>query len=445
MTYQIFPVRYAGTHVRPPTLRPGGTRLPVTFGEDDDEDDRSPLIDSNAWELANLHHLIPPPRAVELYHLALLAYVADTRIPRALAFNAWERDICLHVPVTNLKPWLDVRELVEDLLSFLTGDHWRLEFFSTHRFGPLRDPKLWRKGRAPRADSVALFSGGLDSLIGASDLLATGTRPLLVGHCDSPFTASVQVRLAERLRDQYPSSKPLLQFWIRPPDLIGDENTTRGRSFLFFALATFVAAGLPRPARLFVPENGFIALNAPLTATRLGALSTRTVHPYTVARYRALLKALKLRVTVETPYVLTTKGEMLVGARDGAFVRCCARESMSCAHPTAGRWRGLAPQHCGRCVPCLIRRSAMHRAGWDRVSDYSTDVLAAGPHAPNLQDARSFLAAIERANTQSPEVAVLRSGPIPEETGTLKEYAALYSRGLAEVETFLRQRKTKKL
>lgn len=445
MIYQIFPVRYAGERVRPPTLFPGGTRLPVTFGEYDDEELKAPLIDSNAWELANLHHLIPPPRAVELYHLALLAYAADMRIPRALAFNGWERDICLHVPVTSLKPWLTVRELAENLLSFLTGDHWRLEFFSTHRFGPLRNPRLRGKGRAPRANSVTLFSGGLDSLIGASDLLATGTRPLLVGHCDSSFTSSVQARLAERVRQQYPGAKPLLQFWIRPPDLIGDENTTRGRSFLFFALATFVAAGLPRPARLFVPENGFIALNAPLTTTRLGALSTRTVHPYTVARYRELLKELKLRVTVETPYALITKGEMLEGARDPAFVQNCARDSMSCAHPTAGRWQGLGPKHCGRCVPCLIRRASLYRVGLDDAADFITDVLRAERQSPNLQDVRAFLAAIERSSTLAPEVAVLRSGPIPSEAGSLADYASLYGRGLDEVGMFLRQRQTRRL
>jgi len=173
--------------------------------------------------------------------------------------------------------------------------------------------KRWKKGKKPKADAVALFSGGLDSLIGASDLLASGASPLLIGHCDAPSTSAVQSTLAKGLSAKYPAASPLLQFWIKPPQLIGreKEETTRGRSFLFFTLATLAASGLGRPSRLVIPENGFIALNAPLTSTRLGALSTRTVHPYTVTRYREVLEALGLPVAIETPYALTTKGEML--------------------------------------------------------------------------------------------------------------------------------------
>lgn len=441
MTYQIYPVGYSPSPTRPPALCPGATRLPVAFAEDDS----APLIGSNAWKLMDFHHLAPSPRAVELYHLALLAYTADTRIPRKLAFNKWERDVCLCLPVVNPKPWLAVRELVMDLLSFLTGDHWNVEFFPSYRNRPLRDVKAWRRGAPPRTDSVALFSGGLDSFIGVSDLLASGTRPLLVGHCDSPLTSAMQTALAATLRSKYSAAKPLLQFWIKPPELVGREDTTRGRSFLFFALATLAAAGMPRPARLVVPENGFIALNAPLTSARLGALSTRTVHPYTVTRYRELLKALRLPVTLETPYALVTKGEMLEQGADQAFLRSSAAQSMSCAHPTAGRWQGLGPKHCGRCVPCLIRRASLHRVGLDKASDYVTDVLTVGRQTPNLQDVRAFLTAIERGNALAPEIAVLRSGPIPTEAGSLADYASLYSRGLAEVETFLRQRQTRRL
>jgi hypothetical protein len=42
------------------------------------------------------------------------------------------------------------------------------------------------------------------------------------------------------------------------------ENTTRGRSFLFFALGVFAGSGLNRPFTLKVPENGLIAVNVPL-------------------------------------------------------------------------------------------------------------------------------------------------------------------------------------
>lgn len=444
MTYQLYPAAYVPNNKRPPTLHPEGTRLRVAL----DYPDLDRQIGSNAWALVDEHGLAPHSLAIELYRLALLAYTADTRIPRSTSFNSWERDLLLHVPVANPAPWLGARDLLVELLSFLTGDHWQLEFYASKRPRPPQDNRLRKKAKVPATDAVALFSGGLDSLIGASDLLATGTQSVLIGHCDAPSTSSVQSSVLEALKAKYGSAGPLLQFWIRPPNLLDNakENTTRGRSFLFFALATLVASGLGRTARLVVPENGFIAVNAPLTGTRLGALSTRTVHPYTVVLYRRLLAALGLPVSVETPYAFATKGEMLERASDQAFIRSSGPLSMSCAHPTAGRWKKLSAfKHCGRCVPCLIRRASFHRVGWDVALDYHTDVLTVSRNAPNLEDVRAFLVAIERRNTLAPEIAVVRSGPIPPEAGSVAQFADVYARGLDEVAAFLRGRKHRRL
>ena len=57
-----------------------------------------------------------------------------------------------------------------------------------------------------------------------------------------------------------------------------------GKSFDAFA-----ATGLAPPFSLAVPENGLIALNVPLDPLRLGALSTRTTHPFYIARWNELL------------------------------------------------------------------------------------------------------------------------------------------------------------
>src|SRR5208337_258680 len=104
-----------------------------------------------------------------------------------------------------------------------------------------------------------------------------------------------------------------LRVWMAfPTDLFRDvpaEMTTRARSFLFFAAGIFASTGLDKAVTLRVPENGLIALNVPLDQLRLGALSTRTTHPFYIARWNELLHILGIPVTIENPYWDKTKGE----------------------------------------------------------------------------------------------------------------------------------------
>jgi hypothetical protein len=80
---------------------------------------------------------------------------------------------------------------------------------------------------------------------------------------------------------------------------VGSEDTTRGRSFLFFSLGVAAGTALGRDFVLKVPENGLIALNVPLDRLRLGALSTRTTHPFYMTRWNDLLQALGVGGKVE--------------------------------------------------------------------------------------------------------------------------------------------------
>ena len=58
----------------------------------------------------------------------------------------------------------------------------------------------------------------------------------------------------------------------------------RGRSFNFLAMAMLGLSVVQRINgndinKIFIPENGYISLNPPLTRRRIGSLSTRTTHP----------------------------------------------------------------------------------------------------------------------------------------------------------------------
>src|SRR4029079_408435 len=177
---------------------------------------------------------------------------------------------------------------------------------------------------------------------------------------------------------------------------------------------------------------GFIARNAPMPPTRLGPLSTRTVHPHTIALFRQMLADLELPIDVQEPYAAATKGEMISACADQTMLRAVAKQSMSCAHPTSGRWREkVSFKHCGRCVPCIIRRASMDAIGWDDPADYRMDILKATSSTPNLEDCRAFLTAIARGKRESPLTSILRAGPLAER---IDAYEGVYGRGLREVE-----------
>ncbi|TCO06882.1 queuosine biosynthesis protein QueC, partial [Camelimonas lactis] len=150
------------------------------------------------------------------------------------------------------------------------------------------------------------------------------------------------------------------------------EASQRARSLVFITFGVIAATALKAyrevaEVPLFVCENGFIAINPPLTGGRLGSLSTRTAHPEFLARLQKVLDAAGLRVKITNPYASKTKGEMLKDCADQKLLGAEAARSTSC-----GRFQRFNYRQCGRCVPCQVRRAAF--LAWDPTQD-STDYV----------------------------------------------------------------------
>jgi hypothetical protein len=154
---------------------------------------------------------------------------------------------------------------------------------------------------------------------------------------------------------------------------------------IFLAFAIAGATALKRyqtgkRAKLYICENGFIAINPPLTGARIGSLSTRTAHPIYLRRIQQLLDSAGLRIDIRNPYAARTKGEMLRDCRDFTLLKAHAVQSTSC-----GRFQRFNYQHCGRCVPCQVRRAAfLSRPGLKDTTHYVYDALG----RPDVDHAR---------------------------------------------------------
>ena len=266
-----------------------GTDEQCTFLQLISEQDSLSYGMSEALTDLKKHGIYPSEVGVDLLILAAHVHAADTRISRLeQSQDSWTREIRLVVPVSDPDLWNSAESILKSLLNFLTGDRWELNFRARPKeFQVLVEstPSL-----IPHAfDSLSLFSGGLDSLIGTIDLLESGKSPLLVSHAGDGSTSSAQNKLMAGLKDAYKQSGcERLRVWMTFQDGlingVASEDTTRGRSFLFFALGVLAGTGYEKHFTLLVPENGLIALNVPLDPLRLGANSTRTTHPYYMNR-----------------------------------------------------------------------------------------------------------------------------------------------------------------
>lgn len=402
-------------------------------------------IGSALEDLAKLG-VFPSEIGVDLLVLAAHIQAADTRISRITeSQDGWTRELRVVVPVSEPVRWNATIPLLQRLLNFLTGDRWAIGFrprpAGFERVVPQKPHQLIR----PPFDGLALFSGGLDSLIGAIDSLEQGRTPLLISHAGDGATSDSQNKLFDSLRKNYPKQNfDRLRIWMDfrgwSVKGVNDEKTTRGRSFLFIAAGVFAGTGFDGSFTLSVPENGLIALNVPLDPLRLGAFSTRTTHPFYIARWNELLHLLNVSGRIENPYWDKTKGEMVAACGHSALLANLAPKSLSCASPTKGRWLGRAVGHCGFCLPCLIRRAALRG---DDSTTYTLSNLAA--HDLNTREAegqqvRSFQHAIERIR-QRPGLAALfihKPGPLSDELPTRQAaLAEVYTRGLAELAELL--------
>jgi 7-cyano-7-deazaguanine synthase in queuosine biosynthesis len=310
----------------------------------------------------------------DLLTVASAVYACD------LAFKRGEReeitrDIELTVPVVNHQAFARLKDKIELLLWTLSHDNWSITFV---RDGGQPEAKEdWPSS----AGVTVLFSGGVDSFVGAVELLQSrgvdGVQ--LVSHVTgNPVTHRSQDELAEHLAARFGDG--LKKVTVRTggrnksefkfPSDADREETQRTRTFMFLAIAALAARRTGHKELVVIAENGQMAIHLPLSPARIGAFSTHTAHPEFVAlSVQFFSDVLDVDYTITNPYLYATKGEVV--AKLGTADRGVLAKSVSC-------WRGArvpSYDHCGECTPCLVRRVAFEVNGI-RLSEYKRDLLA---------------------------------------------------------------------
>lgn len=392
----------------------------------------------------------------ELFLISSIIYGIDNLIRRnEYSLNGWTRDIKVSFPVYNVDNWNATGEILEKTLNFLTGDIWdisfeKLEFLRLFSFNK-KTVKAYDKDNY---EYVSLFSGGLDSLVGAIDILESlepRKHILLVSHFDGNAAGpnKDQTTLNSFLESKYRNKSNWIQGRVRLQhnNSIGEdieiETSYRSRSLLFIAIGVYLLNSTNNKV-LTIPENGTISLNYPLNPSRSSSLSTRTTHPYFFLNVEKLFASLGLGVHIDNPYKFLTKGELISNCKNVTNLKEICEASVSCSK--SGRkmyWDEKKKiRHCGVCIPCFFRRCGLYSINFDNQT-YGINVL-------EKESPESFGDTLALANFIKTPFTIdeIKRNIIINSSisiGNLDEYADLVVRSIDEVKKWINDKGNSKL
>jgi 7-cyano-7-deazaguanine synthase in queuosine biosynthesis len=295
------------------------------------------------------------PVDIDLLLLAGLIAFADRNSPR----NAhWVRNFHLELPVHAPEVWAskEVSWRLFETLRFLTGDYWTFKFHERKS----RDERAFQLDlQAPIDEPLVIpFSGGLDSF--AELKLFSVQHPnktaLLVSTIHNRSLSKVigsttDPRFCRRLRVP-------VSFDVRHHA----ESSFRTRTFLFFVVAA-TAARLSGCREIIVPENGQGSIGPSLIPSG-EEHPFQSSHPGFTHRLSLLLKEIwgSGGPIFLHPNRWSTKAQVLRKVEAKAGLEGW-QNTRSCSLNTK-RYKGTdAPEHCGICSGCILRRLALLEVG----------------------------------------------------------------------------------
>ncbi len=330
----------------------------------------------------DVYHL--PTRILDLLEIASYIFAADRCISRgpkdAVEYHAWSRLIEFHIRIRDHEFWTrpTVTSALSDALTFMTGDaEYTFHFEPGHSTPPtgLFDRPGFSLDLEGTEIVVTLFSGGLDSLCGALDLLASGdSKVVLVSHQSQPGTTRTQRALAQALQQKYPMRALHYSFECTLRDVRAREETQRTRSFLYTSIAYAIASAYSQNC-FSVYENGVTSINLHRREDLGNARASRTTHPQTMAKIAVLLSLIsETEFKIDLPYMFKTKSEIVEKLKSHSPELISSSVSCSRTFDVEGQ-----ATHCGRCFQCIDRRIAAYAVGAEKLDHrglYTHDIIA---------------------------------------------------------------------
>lgn len=301
-----------------------------------------------------------PLTSFSLLYLSAIVYAIDRSVERKrYSLDGWSRELDVDINIPEYAVFQDQRCSINEMLSFLTGDFWNCNFVG--------NASVTYKGYKPSnyfdgITQVCLFSGGMDSLIGAINYMTSNPngKLFLASHYDHNMRSvkKDQKKIKELFIDKFHNRYCHIPAVLIEPQY-SIENSCRSRSLMFIAIALIVASYAN--CDVIIPENGSVSLNYPLSASRRASCSTRTTHPIFIKQLQQIVRILGLMPKLINPYEKLTKGEMVQRCLDKGYLLQVVASSNSCGKRGMHQhmYDNSSASHCGHCMPCMYRKAAL--------------------------------------------------------------------------------------
>lgn len=254
-----------------------------------------------------------------------------------------------------------ISDKLREILYWYTGDQWNFIFTSRQKRGRSTErQECLQLDKTSCAKEVALWSGGLDSLVGLVNRIHDDSAEdyLLFGSgCNSQLHFR-QRDLAKRLSIYHSQHIACTQVIYRYNAVnIRRNRDQRSRGFVFMLLGA-VCALLAGQNQLYIYENGVGAINLPFRASEVGLDHTRAVHPISLILMGELISQItNTNFTFINPSIFQTKADMCRILRKVNYHQIVI-QTVSC-----DRLHRNVPNQCGSCSSCILRKQSLFAAG----------------------------------------------------------------------------------
>ncbi|SMC67938.1 PD-(D/E)XK nuclease domain-containing protein [Pedobacter africanus] len=316
-------------------------------------------------QLVNCHF---PDRIKDLLEIAGYVYAADRMIGRgannSLEYHSWSRQLNFIIRVRDVSFWSnpEITKRLSDALTFVSGDQ-GYSFIFKDGGADIGQKSLYDHEAIQlqkRENSIiGLFSGGLDSLAGALEILTTTDKNLiLVSHrSNTTGVSKIQKGIHRLLETDFPGRIQYFAFYCNLHGERAVEETQRTRIFLYTAIA-YSLSTLASEKEIHVFENGVTSLNFSKRADLVNARASRTTHPQTLKLLENFYSAVgEEQRPIVHPFLYNTKTDIFNKIKAAGKVNYI-NSTISCTKTFLSFENNSQATHCGGCSQCVDRRLA---------------------------------------------------------------------------------------